>query len=308
MSSTVPLDPPVARPVGLGIVFMLLGMLLFSLNDTMGKWLVETYPVLQLMAIRSVAALLVLLPLVLSRGLSNVIRVERPGLQALRSLLFAIDATAFYFAVRFMPLADAMIYWLAVPIYVAALSPFLLGEKVGWRRWTAILIGFAGVLVALDPSRESLSLPALVAFFGSACFAIAIILGRTLRTTPDMTLVVWQFVGSLVFSLVGIAVVPGSWIPLDPETILLPALLGVVAMSAHVLVSRSLKLADAATVVPLQYTLLFWAVVFGWIFFGDVPRPSVIIGAALIVASGLFILFREQTIKKGHPRDEQRPD
>jgi drug/metabolite transporter (DMT)-like permease len=277
---------------------MLLGMLMFSLNDTMGKWLVETYPVLQLMAIRSLAALLVLMPLVLRRGVMSVVRVERPGLQAVRALLFAIDATAFYFAVGYMPLADAMIYWLAAPIYVAALSPFLLGEKVGWRRWTAILIGFAGVLIALNPSRETLSLPALVALFGSACFAFAIMLGRTLRSTPDTSLVVWQFVGSLLFSAVGIAIVPGGWKPLDPSTLLLPALLGVVAMLAHVLVSRSLKLADAATVVPLQYTLLFWAVVFGWIFFGDTPRPTVIIGAALIVASGLFIFFREHQLKR----------
>ncbi|PYE41599.1 drug/metabolite transporter (DMT)-like permease [Rhizobium sp. PP-F2F-G20b] len=306
MPSTVSPKPSAIQhgSASLGIVFMLLGMLMFSLNDTMGKWLVETYPVLQLMAIRSVAALLVLLPLVLRRGIMTVVRVERPGLQALRALLFAIDATAFYFAVGYMPLADAMIYWLAAPIYVAALSPFLLGEKVGWRRWTAILIGFAGVLIALDPSRESLSIPALVALFGSACFAFAIMLGRTLRTTPDTTLVVWQFVGSLVFSLIGITIVPGSWAPLDPATILLPALLGVVAMLAHVLVSRSLKLADAATVVPLQYTLLFWAVVFGWIFFGDTPRPTVIIGAALIVASGLFIFFREQTLKKFRQADE----
>lgn len=306
MPSTVSAKPSALQKgsASLGITFMLLGMLMFSLNDTIGKWLVETYPVLQLMAIRSVAALLVLLPLVLRRGIMTVVRVERPGLQALRALLFAIDATAFYFAVGYMPLADAMIYWLAAPIYVAALSPFLLGEHVGWRRWTAILIGFAGVIIALDPSRESLSLPALVALFGSACFAFAIMLGRTLRTTPDTTLVVWQFVGSLIFSLIGVAVMPGSWKPLDPATILFPALLGVVAMLAHILVSRSLKLADAATVVPLQYTLLFWAVVFGWIFFDDMPRPTVVIGAALIVASGLFIFFREQKLKKIKPSEE----
>ena len=297
-SDSTPLSRSPEGSARLGIAWMLLGMLMFSLNDTMGKWLVETYPVLQLMAIRSLAALLVLLPLVLRRGVMSVVRVERPGLQAIRALLFAIDATSFYFAVGYMPLADAMIYWLAAPIYVAALSPFLLGQKVGWRRWTAILIGFAGVLIALNPSRETLSLPALVALFGSACFAFAIMLGRTLRSTPDTSLVVWQFVGSLLFSTVGIAIVPGAWKPLDPQTLLLPALLGVVAMLAHVLVSRSLKLADAATVVPLQYTLLFWAVVFGWIFFGDTPRPTVIIGAALIVASGLFIFFREHQLKR----------
>ncbi|OCP35717.1 DMT family transporter [Ensifer sp. LC163] len=281
-----------------GVIIMLLGMLMFSLNDVMGKWLVATYSVSQLMVIRSIAALLVLSPFILKRGLRSMLRVERPWLQALRSLLFAVDASAFYFAVAYMPLADTMTYWLAAPIYVAAASPFLLGEKVGWRRWTAILVGFAGVVIALEPSKDTFSLPALIALVGSAAFAFALMLGRTLRSTPDTTLVFWQVVGALIFSLVGVAANPAGWAPVDGEAVLQLGMLGIVAMLAHILVNRALKLADAATVVPLQYTLLLWAVVFGWWFFGDMPRPTVIIGAGLIVASGLFIFFREQQLKK----------
>ncbi|MNV91471.1 EamA-like transporter family protein [compost metagenome] len=123
-------------------------------------------------------------------------------------------------------------------------------------------------------------------------------LGRTLRSTPDTTLVFWQVIGALVFSLVGVAANPAGWAPVDGEAILQLGMLGIVAMLAHILVNRALKLADAATVVPLQYTLLLWAVVFGWFFFGDMPRPTVIIGAGLIVASGLFIFFREQQLKR----------
>ncbi|MGF6174912.1 DMT family transporter [Ensifer sp. 4252] len=281
-----------------GVIIMLLGMLMFSLNDVMGKWLVATYSVSQLMVIRSIAALLVLSPFILKRGLRSMLQVERPWLQALRSLLFAVDASAFYFAVAYMPLADTMTYWLAAPIYVAAASPFLLGEKVGWRRWTAILVGFAGVVIALEPSKDTFSLPALIALVGSAAFAFALMLGRTLRSTPDTTLVFWQVIGALVFSLVGVAANPAGWAPVDGEALLQLGMLGIVAMLAHILVNRALKLADAATVVPLQYTLLLWAVVFGWWFFGDTPRLTVIIGAGLIVASGLFIFFREQQLKK----------
>ena len=196
-----------------------------------------------------------------------------------------------------MPHADAKTSWLAAPIYVAAASPFLLGEKVGWRRWTAILIGFAGVIVALEPSAKSFSLPALIALAGSAAFAFALLLGRTLRSTPDTTLIFWQLSGALIFSLVGVGANTAGWAPMDMQALFALCLLGIVAMMAHLLVSRSLKLADAATVVPLQYTLLFWAVVFGWMFFGDTPRWTVALGAALIVASGLFIFFREQQLK-----------
>lgn len=280
-----------------GALVMLLGMLMFSLNDTLGKWLVATYSAPQVMLIRSIAAIVVLLPFFWRTGWHNLIRVERPKLQALRSLLFAFEATAFYFAVSYMPLADAMTYWLAAPIYVAALSPLMLGEKVGWRRWTAIMTGFAGVVIALEPSAESLTLPALVALAGSVAFAFALIYGRTLRATPDTTLVFWQVVGAAIFSVVMIAVEPTSWTPVRSVDIGLLSLLGIVAMAAHMLVNRALKLADAATVVPLQYTMLIWAVLFGWLFFGDLPRTAMLVGAAFIVASGLFIFFREQKLK-----------
>jgi drug/metabolite transporter (DMT)-like permease len=284
-----------------GVLFMLLGMLMFSLNDTMGKWLVSTYSVSQLMTIRSLAALVVLIPFFVKRGWRSLLIVDRPWLQGLRSLLFAFDASAFYFAVAYMPLADAMTYWLAAPIYVAAASPLLLGEKVGWRRWTAIIVGFVGVLIALEPSAESFSLPALIALAGSTAYAFALLLGRTLRATPDTTLIFWQLSGALIFSLAGVGVNPAGWAPMDLQALACLSLLGIVAMLAHLLVTRSLKLADAATVVPLQYTLLFWAVIFGWIFFGDTPRWTVILGSALIVASGLFIFFREQQLKRRKP-------
>jgi len=187
---------------------------------------------------------------------------------------------------------------MAAPIYVAAASPLLLGEHVGWRRWTAILVGFAGVVIALEPSGQSLSLPALVALVGSTSNAFALLLGRTLRATPDTTLMFWQLGGAALFALTISAFDFAKWTPTDGHALLYLALLGVVAMLAHLLVTRALKLADAATVVPFQYTLLFWAVVFGWIFFGESPRLTVAIGAALIVASGLFIFFREQQLKR----------
>lgn len=289
---------PTSNAARMGVLLMLLSMFMFSLNDVMGKWLASTYSVSQLMTIRSLVALVVLLPLFYRRGWRSLVGVERPGLHALRSLLFAVDASAFYFAVAYMPLADAMTYWLAAPIYVAAASPFLLGEKVGWRRWTAILIGFAGVLIALEPSRDTISLPAIIALVGSGAFAFALLLGRSLRSTPDTTLIFWQLSGALIFSLVGVGANPQGWMPMDVGGAAALCLLGIVAMIAHVSVSRSLKLADAATVVPLQYTLLFWAVIFGWMFFGDQPKMTTIIGAGLIVASGLFIFFREQQLQR----------
>ena len=282
----------------LGVLLMLLGMVMFSLNDVLGKWLVATYSVGQLMLIRSIAAMLVLAPFFWKVGWRRLVDVDRPKLHLLRSALFAFEASAFYFAVAYMPLADAMTYWLAAPIYVAALSPLLLGENVGWRRWTAILVGFVGVVIALEPSKDSFTLPALIALAGSLAFSFAMVFGRTLRAAPDTTLVFWQIAGAAIFAGVWCLVDPAGWAPVSTVDFSLLSLLGIVAMGAHMLVNRSLKLADAATVVPLQYTLLIWAILFGWMFFGDAPRSAMLFGAGIIVASGLFIFFREQHLKR----------
>jgi drug/metabolite transporter (DMT)-like permease len=119
--------------------------------------------------------------------------------------------------------------------------------------------------------------------------------GRSLRGTPDLTLVFWQTIGATVVGLVGLPFF--GYVPPSAGDFALLSMLGIVAMLAHVCVNRSLKLADASTVVPFQYTLLIWAVVFGYLVFGDIPRAAVLIGGLIIVASGLFIFFREKKVK-----------
>lgn len=295
-------------PTGLGVAVMLFGMLLFALNDAMGKFLVSTYSLGQVIAVRSIAAVIILLPIVWKAGLTKLVNVERPGLQVARVFFSTAELFCFYFAVAALPLADVMTYWLAAPIYVAALSPFLLGEKVGWRRWTAIGIGFVGVLIALKPSSASLTSAAFFSILGSAAFAFMMLSGRQLRNTPDTVLAFWQIIGAGLAGIVAILVTPSGWIPIQSGFDLsLLALLGIVAMTAHVLVNRALKLADAATVAPLQYTLLLWAVIFGWLIFGDVPQLSIVIGAGLIVLSGLYIFFRENAVKRKQAKTAVQP-
>jgi len=288
----------------LGILFMLLAVLMFSLNDVMGKWLVSTYSVGQLLLIRSLAALLILAPFIYRAGGRALFEIERPWLMVVRVCLTTLEVAAFYFAVAYMPLADAITFWMAAPIYVAALAPFLLGEHVGWRRWTAIGIGFVGVLIALQPSSDTLSAPALIGIAGSICFALMMVAGRALRNSSDIALVFWPTVGAGLFGAVTSLF---SWVPPSGFDFALLALLGVVAMVAHVFTNRSLILADAATVTPYQYTLLVWAVLFGWLFFNETPRTTTLIGAAFIVASGLFIFFREQKLGKRAEEPEIGP-
>lgn len=274
----------------LGIAVALLGMLLFALNDVMGKWLVATYSVGQVLLLRSVAALVVLVPL-LWHNRTRLFPIERPWVQLARVVAASFEVFAFYYAVITLPLADVMTYWLAAPIYVAAASPWLLGERVGPWRWAAILVGFVGVVVALQPGATTFSLPILVSLVGSFMFGFMTLGARMLRGTADGALVLWQTLGALV---AGLATAPFGWVTPTPGDFALLSLLGVVAMLAHLLMARSLKLADAATVAPIQYTLLVWAILFGWLIFGDVPGEAILVGAGLIIFSGLAIWLRER--------------
>jgi len=274
-----------------GIGMMLLGILLFSINDVLGKWLVATYTVGQLLLVRSVAALAVLAPFIVRQGIGRTLRPERLGLQILRVALSSTEAALFYFAVSYLPLADTMTLWMAGPVWVVLLAALLLGEKVSIARWLAVLAGFVGVAITLAPTGSSLSMPALVALLGSVLFAGLMIAGRELRGTPDVTLVGWQTFGALI---VGVALLPFGWVTPTLLDLGLLALLGIVAMVAHLCVTRSLKLAEASIVVPYQYTLILWALLFGWLVFGDRPSPAMLAGSGMIVAAGLALLVLER--------------
>ena len=198
----------------------------------------------------------------------------------------------------YLPLADTVTFYLAAPIFVTALSALLLGEHVGWRRWSAVLIGFLGVIITLRPSAATLTWPALIALTGSFFFSLLMIATRTLRGTADIVLTGGQIAGTLLFATVA---APFGWIrPSWPDFCGL-ALLGVVAMIALFCVNRSLKLAPASVVVPYQYTLIVWAILFGYLVFGDVPDAYLICGAIIIMAAGLYIFWREQVTARRDP-------
>ncbi|ESX04776.1 DMT family transporter [Mesorhizobium sp. M0761] len=277
-----------------GILLMLAGDFMFALNDAMGKWLVASFSVGQVVLIRSIGAFIVLGPMIANQGARRLFRMERPVLQILRVLATTADTALFYAAVVYLPLADVMSFYMAGPIYVAALSHFLLGEKVGWRRWAAIMVGFCGVLIILKPSSAAFSQSSLFALVGSIAFAFAIILSRRLRGTSDTTLVTWQTIGTL---LVGGVMTIGAWQTPSALDFGAMLLLGIVSCSAHLMITRALKLAPASTLAPLHYSLLLWAVIFGLAFFGDLPGPRILIGSAIVVLAGLFIFHRQKVVE-----------
>lgn len=275
-----------------GIALMVLSIFLFSFGDAMGKFLVGTYSVGQLLFLRACAALLLLSPLIW-RQRRQFLELERPRLQLFRVVLSTLEVAAFFLATVYLPLADVITYYLAGPIFVTAMSAIFLGERVGWRRWTAILIGFCGVLIALRPSAQTVSLPALIAFGGSLSFATLMLITRSLRKTPDIVMASSQFIGT--FSL-GAVLSAFHWVPPTSGSLLIFALAGCVSVTALFCVNRSLKLAPASVVVPYQYSMIVWAVIFGFVVFGDVPEVATLVGAAIIIGAGFYIYLRERDL------------
>ncbi|WP_414473759.1 DMT family transporter [Microvirga sp. M2] len=289
----------------IGIGLMLLGTFLFSMNDVMGKWLVATYSVGQILLLRGLAALAVLLPIMRQQNVP--IRVPpQPGLHAFRILLSTLEVSCFYWAVTYLPLADVMTYYLAGPIYVAAFAAFLLGERIDKPRIAAIAVGFIGVLIALRPSPATVSWPALIALAGSMFYSLLMITTRKLRDTDDGTLVLGQMLGNVIF---GIAVAPFAWVAPGWLDLAGLFLLGIVSMAGHACVNRSLKIAPASVVAPYQYTLIVWAIVLGYLAFGDIVGFWTLVGAGVICTAGvaLLLLEREAARRGREAKDIRNP-
>ena len=277
---------------GLGVGLYLLGVGLFAINDALGKWLVKDYGVGQLMMLRSIGAVIVLAPMILSLRV-NLIDTRRAPLQAVRIVVAAVDTFAFYYATRFMPLADVMTFYMATPLIVTALSAPLLGEKVERFRWIAVLVGFVGVIIALRPSPQMFSFIAPLALFGAIMFALSQTITRELRGIHWAPLVLWQFVGS---GLIGATTVPWAWTTPTSFDLGLMALVGAVSMLCFIFIVQALAMARAAVLAPLQYSAILWAALMGWLVWRDAPTLPILVGNAVIIGSGLYVAARGKMV------------
>lgn len=269
-----------------GILLYSAGVLLFAINDALGKWLVADYSVAQIMVLRGLGAIAVLGP-ALGATRSRFTGPRPWGLHLARVGCSAVDTYCFYFASKSLPLADVMTLYLATPLIVVALSGILLAERVGPRRWAAVVMGFVGVLIALHPSSAALSPGAIVALSGALMFALSLTITRKLRATPWLELVTYQVAGS---ALVGAALAPVGWIVPTMTDLGLMSLVGIVSMCCFMCVTKALSIAPASLLAPFQYASVVWAALMGWIVWGDVPSQALVLGGAVIVVSGLVVL------------------
>lgn len=282
---------------GRGIALMLAGLFVLTLNDATAKWLAADYPVPQVISLRGIFILTPLAVILMMRGGLKAFKPRRIRNHALRSLCFVGSTFFIITALTLMPLADAIAFTFTGPLIVAALAPFILGEQVGWRRWSAILVGFAGIIVMARPTPDAFQWAAFIAL-GAALFgALRDMVTRRISAEEPSDLIL--FYSTLAVMVVGgLAAFYFPWRMPSGTDLALFALLGVLNGGAHYMMIEAHRWAEASVVAPFRYSTLIWAVILGFVIWGDVPDIWLLCGSALVVGSGLYILHRETRVKR----------
>jgi drug/metabolite transporter (DMT)-like permease len=276
-----------------GIGLMCVAVFSFSFLDAIAKYLGGYMDVLQVVWARYTGGFL--LTLLISNPVSRpgLLRTRRPILQVIRALLLVGSTLSNFMAFRYLQLDQALSILFSTPFLVAILAGPLLGEWIGWRRWVAILVGFAGVLLVTRPGMGGMHWAAFYSVASAIFYSLYIITTRVIsRTEPTETTL---FYSNLVGALSMLPVLPFVWsTPHDPWLIFLMAVFGAFGSFGHYLLIAAHQLAPASTLAPFMYTQLVWAVLLGFMTFGDVPNRWTLAGAGIVVASGLYLLHRER--------------
>ena len=289
-----------------GMLLMLASVALFSLMDAGLKLLSAHYPPFQVAALRGLSSL----PLVLAWALWTVgpralLRVRWP-LHLLRGVLGIAMMASFVYALKRLPLSTAYSIFFVAPLLITALSVPILGEKVGPRRWSAIAVGLVGVLVVLRPTGEGMltwaGLAVLVAAFGYAVSAITV---RVLaRTDPSQAITFWLL--TLMALGAGALALPG-WVPLRAQDLWIVGGIGVAGAIGQYAITEAFRLAEASRVAPLEYSALVWGLLLDLTLWGVLPDAVTWIGAAIIIASGLYLIRREKVQGESTHAEAEHP-
>lgn len=277
------------------IALMCGAVVLFACNDAAAKFLNGHMHTVQVVWARYMAAFALAIVLLDPTGRPQVMRTTRPWLQLGRSTLLLISTVLNFFALRYLQLDEAVSIIFCTPFIVAALGGPMLGEWIGWRRWTAIVVGFLGVLLVTRPATGGIHPAALLVVGAAVCYALYSISTRILsRSDSDATT---NFYSNLVGAAVITIAVPFYWTSqTDLTVILLMCSMGLFSGLGHFLLIRAHRRAPAGILAPFIYTEIVWMIALGFLVFGDVPNSWTLGGAAVVICSGLYLLYRERVM------------
>jgi drug/metabolite transporter (DMT)-like permease len=274
------------------IALMVIASGLLTIQDGMVKWIAQSYPVGQVMTLRGLFVIAIVILWAMARRRTSELRVSNWSLQLTRGTLMAISTFLFVTGLTLMPIADAIAIAFAGPVIATALAALLLGERVRWRRWTAIGVGFTGVVVMLRPTPDLVRLVAVVPLLAALFGAFRDIVTRKMGTGGESTPAI-MLISTSVVTIAGLLTIPLGWAPLQVADLgWFVASASLVAL-AQALMIESLRLGEIGLVAPFKYTSLVWAVLLGVVVWGDLPDAWTWVGSTLVVGSGLYIWHRE---------------
>lgn len=303
--------PPSAQNAK-GVAFLIAGVAVFSVQDLILKLLSGDYPLHQAMVLRSLTAIPFLLLLVHWEGGLGSLFTKGTRAMIGRGVVMFAAYTAYYLALAALPMATTVALYFSAPLFITILSVFFLSERVGPRRWAALIAGFAGVLIMVRPGGELFDWAALLPVLSGFTYAVSMIAARRLGSTETASAL--AFWGNAVFLAAALAMsaVLGSgayddgsaahpalafllrgWVTPTPFDLMLMMSCGIIAAAGLTLLTQAYRIGEASVVTPLEYTGLLWSVIYGWVFWRQWPSLPDWTGIAIIIGAGLYILWRE---------------
>ncbi|MFT4607069.1 MAG: drug/metabolite transporter (DMT)-like permease [Gammaproteobacteria bacterium] len=292
-----PQEPPNSPNNILGIALMMLGTLLMACMDTAVKWLVEEdVSPAQVLAMRSWVIVPVILSFLVARGQLNLLKTTRPFAHGLRGGLGIFSPLPFFAALKYLPLADATVVFFSSTFILTAISAILLNEKVGIHRWSAVVIGFCGVVIAINPEGDSDYWAYLLVLCAALAYAGIQISGKKLMKQDSVISLVFSF--NLMIGLASSAILPWVWVPVSWLVIGVVLLMALLALCGHIALTAAFGKAQVSAIAPFEYSSLIWVVLLGYLLFQDIPSEQVWIGASVVISCGLYMIYRESLLAK----------
>jgi drug/metabolite transporter (DMT)-like permease len=287
-----------AKPKTLkAIALIISAMAILPLIDVCAKYLGQQgIPVFQMVWGRFFFGAVFTLPFALKVAGPAVFRPSHPMLQSSRAGLLIMGTACFFWALKYLPIADTLAIYFVQPILITALSPLVLGERVDLRRWLMVLLGFVGVLIIIRPGFQQLNPGVFFALGAGTMSALYILLTRHL--TGSVSPIVTTFQTSLIGAIVLTLSMPWIWTRPDLNQWLLLAALGFFAILGHYFITKAYNYGEASLLSPLGYTEMVTAVLFGWYFFGDFPDHWTFVGVAILMGCAIYISLRERKLAK----------
>jgi drug/metabolite transporter (DMT)-like permease len=286
-----------------GALLMNVAMAAFTLNDTAMKAAMKAVPLYQAIGMRGILATAALFVIGWRMGgLSLRLPRRDLGFLALRSVAEVMGTLLFLAALNHMPLANLSAIMQVLPLAVTLAAAVFLKERIGWRRLTAIVIGFFGVLVIIRPGPEGFDIWSLMGLGSMLCVVVRDLVTRQMSgSLPSVTVALMAAVTVLVLGVAGTAI--EGWTPVSAHDVLLIAGAAVALIVGYLTVVMTMRVGDISFVAPFRYMALLWAIVLGWLSFGQLPDVVTLFGAALVVATGIFTFWRERKISAEARRD-----